>query len=207
MRLIETQADVDLGAAQLVVAEPRFAAVLARTGPLPLRRKADGFAALLDAIVSQQVSVAAAAAIWERVQGAGFTDPARVLRASDDDLRGAGLSRPKIRYFRALAAADLPYAAFRAMGDADIHAQLVAVLGIGAWTADIYLLASLGRADVFPAGDIALQEAAAQILALPERPAERDMRRIAAGWAPNRSVAARLLWAYYRVLKSREGIR
>ena len=207
MKCIDTQADVDRGAAWLAGFEARFGVALAQTGPLPLRRKPDGFAALVDAIVSQQVSVASAAAIWKRVSEAGFTQVGRVLAASDDDLQNVGLSRPKVRYIKALAAADLPYDDFHNMTDATVTAALTKVLGIGVWSAEIYLLSSLGRADVFPAGDIALQESAAQLFQLPARPDEKAMRALAAAWAPHRSVAARLLWAYYRVLKSREGIR
>lgn len=207
MKLIDTQADVDRGAAWLAAFDSRFGIALGQTGPLPLRRKAGGFAALVDAIISQQVSVASAAAIWKRVSGAGFTQAGRVLAASDDDLRNVGLSRPKVRYLRALAEADLPYEAFKAMPDTKVTAALTQVLGIGVWSAEIYLLSSLGRADVFPAGDIALQEASRDLFGLEARPDEKVMRVMAAAWAPHRSVAARLLWAYYRVIKSREGIR
>jgi len=207
MRLIETQADVDEGAQFLARLDPYFAAALKRTGPLPLRRKPGGFTALLDAIISQQVSVASASAIWARVDTAGLTDPARILAASDDNLRAAGLSRPKIRYFRALAAADLPYDDLPHMTDELVIAELTKVTGIGRWTAEIYALQCLGRSDVFAAGDLALQEAARLVFSLDERPSEGALRAMAAAWAPWRGVAARLLWAYYRVNKSREGVR
>lgn len=206
MRLIETQADVDAGAAWLLRCEPGFAAALALTGPLPLRRKPDGFEALLDAIVSQQVSLASARAIWARLQAARLCDAHRIMAASDDDLRAVGLSRPKMRYVRALAAADLPYPALREMADEAVIARLTQVTGIGRWSAEIYALQSLGRPDVFAAGDLALQEAAKLVFHLPTRPSEATLREMAAAWSPYRSVAARLLWAYYGVQKSPTGI-
>ncbi|WP_114286060.1 DNA-3-methyladenine glycosylase family protein [Candidatus Halocynthiibacter alkanivorans] len=206
-RIISSDACVSEGAAWLVAHDPRFAAALAQTGPLPLRLRPDGFGALLDAIVSQQVSVASARAIWARVQEAGMTDPARVRAASDEDLRACGLSRPKVRYARALAVADLDYPALCGTSDADVIATLTAVTGIGTWTAEIYAMFSLGRADVFAHGDLALQESARVLFDLEQRPNEKEMREMAQQWTPWRSVAARALWAYYRVIKDREGIK
>ncbi|MCG6902567.1 MAG: DNA-3-methyladenine glycosylase 2 family protein [Rhodobacter sp.] len=205
-RIIETDACVAEGAAFLARCEPRFAAALRETGPLPLRRRADGFEQLLSAIVSQQVSVASANAIWARVCNAGLSDPGNVRRASEDDLRACGLSRQKIRYAKALADAGLDYAALRGHPDDQVIRTLVAVPGIGQWTAEVYAMFSLGRADVFAPGDLALQEAARILFDLPERPRERAFREMAQAWAPWRAVAARLLWAYYRVAKDREGI-
>jgi DNA-3-methyladenine glycosylase II len=206
-RIIRTQDCVAEGAAWLAAREPRFAWALERTGPLPLRRREDGFAALLDAIVSQQVSVASAAAIWHRLAAAGLTDAAPMARAGDDDLRACGLSRQKMRYVRALAEANLDYMALRTAPDDAVIATLVALPGIGRWTAEIYAMFSLGRADVFAPGDLALQEAARVLFGLDGRPSEKDLRRRAEDWSPWRGVAARLLWAYYRVAKEREGIR
>ncbi|MCA3447301.1 MAG: DNA-3-methyladenine glycosylase 2 family protein [Rhodobacter sp.] len=206
-RIIRTQDCVAEGAAWLAAREPRFAWALERTGTLPLRRREDGFAALLDAIVSQQVSVASAAAIWHRLAAAGLTHAAPMALAGDDDLRACGLSRQKMRYVRALAQADLDYMALRTAPDDAVIATLVALPGIGRWTAEIYAMFSLGRADVFAPGDLALQEAARVLFGLDGRPSEKDLRRRAEDWSPWRGVAARLLWAYYRVAKEREGIR
>ena len=206
-RLIETPSCVAEGAAHLAASEPRFAYALDLTGPLPLRRRPDGFAALLDAIVSQQVSVAAADAIWGRLKAAGLTGPRKIMWASDDDLRACGLSRQKIRYARELSRAGIRYKALREQPTEEVIATLVEVPGIGAWTAEIYAMFSLGRADVFAPGDLALQEAARILFELDERPNERALREISEDWSPWRGVAARLLWAYYRVAKEREGIR
>lgn len=206
-RIIETPACVAEGAAFLASVEPRFAHALDLTGPLPLRRRKDGFEALLSAIVSQQVSVAAADAIWGRLKAAGLTGPRKVMAANDDDLRACGLSRQKVRYARALAEARLSYPALRSAPCDEVIATLVEVPGIGRWTAEIYAMFSLGRADVFAPGDLALQEAARLLFDLDARPTERAIREMAEAWSPWRGVAARLLWAYYRVAKDREGIR
>lgn len=206
-RIIETPDCVAEGAAHLAGVEPRFAHALELTGPLPLRRRKDGFAALLDAIVSQQVSVAAADAIWARLKAANMIGPRRILRATDEELRTCGLSRQKIRYARALAEARLPFEALREAPTDDVIETLVVVPGIGRWTAEIYAMFSLGRADVFAPGDLALQESARLLFAMEERPTEKALRVMAEEWSPWRGVAARLLWAYYHVAKDREGIR
>ena len=205
--IIETGADLAEGAAWLAGVEPRFAAVLDLTGPLPLRRRPDGFAALLDMIVSQQVSTASAAAIHGRLSAAGFDRAERVAGAAPEELAACGLSRPKIAYLRTIAAAAPDYAALRIMPDEDAAAVLMALKGVGRWTADLYLLSALGRRDAFPAGDLALQEAARHLFALPMRPGPAEFEALATPWRPWRAVAARALWAYYRHIKGREGTR
>lgn len=195
------------GASHLASIEPRFAHALRDAGQPPLRLRRDGFAALLDAIVSQQVSVAAADAIWRRLKVAGLTGPRKIGWASDEELRACGLSRQKIRYARALAEAKIRYPALREMPTDKVVSTLVEVPGIGTWTAEIYAMFSLGRADVFAPGDLALQESVRILFDLEERPTEKVLRTMAEDWSPWRAVAARLLWAYYRVAKEREGIR
>ncbi|KIT16041.1 DNA-3-methyladenine glycosylase family protein [Jannaschia aquimarina] len=206
MRIIETPDDVAEGAAWLAAVEPRFAAALRETGPLPLRRRGDGFVALQNAIISQQVSVAAARAISAKCRAAGITGPRKVMWASDDELRACGLSRQKIRYLRELAAARIDWRALRTAPTEEVVETLIRVPGIGRWTAEIYAMFSLGHADVFAPADLALQESARVLFDLPDRPKERPLREMAEAWAPWRSVAARLLWSYYHVAKDREGI-
>lgn len=206
-RIIESHDCVAEGAAYLAGLDPRFAYALDLTGPLPLRLRKDGFAALLDAIVSQQVSVAAADAIWARLKAAGLTGPRKVIWASDDDLRACGLSRQKARYARELAASGIRYPRLREMPTPEVIETLIQVPGIGRWTAEIYAMFSLGRADVFAPGDLALQEAARILFDMSERPTEKALRAVSEDWSPWRGVAARLLWAYYRVAKDREGTR
>jgi len=205
-RIIHFDQDVIEGLSHLTSTCERMAHAQALTGPLPLRRRPDGFSQLLSAIVSQQVSVAAARAIWAKMQAARLTGPRKVLWASEEELRDAGLSRQKARYAKALAETRIDYAALREAPTEEVVKTLTQVPGIGVWTAEIYAMFSLGRADVFAPGDLALQEAARLLYDLPARPRERELREMARAWSPWRSVAARQLWAYYHVAKDREGI-
>ena len=207
MRLIETEADLAEGAAHLSAVCPVWARILPQLGPLPLRRRSDGFEAIANAIVGQQISIAAAGAIWGRMQAAGLLTPEAIAAADEDALRGVGLSRPKARYLRGIASAGLDWQGLRSMPDEDAIATLVALPGIGVWTAEIYLKFALGRSDVLAAGDLALQEAARAMYDLPSRPTPAALRELAQPWRPWRAVAARGLWAYYRLAKGREGIR
>lgn len=207
MRLIRTEADLAEGAAHLARVCPVWARVLPQIGPLPLRRRADGFEAIAGAIVAQQISVAAAASIWDRLVAADLITASAIAAASDDDLRAAGLSRPKARYLKAIAAAGLDWDGLRDLPDDQAIATLVALPGIGVWTAEIYLKFALGRPDVFAAGDLALQESARIMYGLDTRPGPAALRDLAEPWRPWRAVAARGLWAYYRLAKGREGIR
>ncbi|MDJ0823417.1 MAG: DNA-3-methyladenine glycosylase 2 family protein [Paracoccaceae bacterium] len=205
-RVIQGDACVAEGADWLAAQHPRWAKALDATGPLPLRLRPDGFAQLLSAIVSQQVSVASARAIWAKLENAGMTTPEAVVSVTEEDLRALGLSRQKASYAHALAAAGIDYDALRAASTPQVIETLTAVKGIGVWTAEIYAMFSLGRADVFAPGDLALQEGARILFDLPDRPREKALRQMAEDWRPWRSVAARTLWAYYHVVKQREGI-
>ena len=207
MREIRAPADLAEGAAHLARVCPVWARVLPGLGPLPLRRRPDGFAAILDAVVAQQLSTGAAGAIAARMAQAGVTGEAAILAATDEDLRALGLSRPKIRYLRGIAAAGTDWAGLRALPDDEVIARLTALPGIGRWTAEIYLKFALGRADAFAAGDLALAEAARLLYGLPDRPGPAALTALAEPWRPWRAVAARALWAYYRQARGREGIR
>jgi DNA-3-methyladenine glycosylase II len=200
---IHTEADLDAALAALNKVDPRFVALLAKAGRPPLRRRADGFAGLAAIIVAQQLSTASANAIWGRLAAAfDPLDPAAILRARPARLRRLGLSAAKVRTLKAIARAvvgeELALAALEELSADQAHAALTAVHGIGPWTADIYLLSSLGHADAWPAGDLALQEAARVAFALPARPNAKEMQALAEPWRPWRAVAARILWAYYR---------
>ncbi|MCF6305771.1 MAG: DNA-3-methyladenine glycosylase 2 family protein [Rhodobacteraceae bacterium] len=205
-RIIETTSDIAEGTAWLAANHPRFAHAITLTGQPPLRRRADGFEALLSAIVSQQISVAAARGIWQRLERAGAISAEAVLRLEHDELRGLGLSNQKATYAKALAQAGIDFAALRSQRAESVVLELTAIKGIGNWTAEIYAMFSLGRADVFAPGDLALQEATRVLYDLPERPKEKAMRLMAEQWSPWRAVAARVLFAYYHVIKEREGI-
>ncbi|TDT77893.1 DNA-3-methyladenine glycosylase II [Litoreibacter halocynthiae] len=206
MRIIKGDPCVAEGAAWLAAREPRFAQALTLVGKLPLRLKPEGFSELLSAIMGQQVSIASAAAINGRLRDAGLVDERAVAAASEDELRACGLSRQKIRYAHALATSGIDFNDLRDKSTSEVIQTLTAVPGIGSWTAEIYAMFSLGHADVFASGDLALQEAARILFELPDRPKEKEMRQMALDWSPWQSVAARILWAYYRVAKDREGI-
>ena len=206
---IRTEIDLDNGIAALVEADPRFAALIA-TGRPPLRRRPDGFAGLATTIVSQQLSTASASAIWGRLAAAFDPfEPAAILRARAPRLAKVGLSSPKIRALKEIARAitqgKLPLAGLADLPADKAHAALTAIHGIGPWTADIYLLSCLGHADAWPAGDLALQEAARLAFGLRTRPTTKEMATLAEPWRPWRSIAARVLWTYYRSVKGREG--
>lgn len=207
MRRIDGPEDLAEGAAHLARICPVWARILPELGPLPLRRRDDGFPAILDAVVGQQISTAAAAAIAGRLAAADLTSEAAIDAAPPEALQSCGLSRPKTRYLKAIAAAHPDWAALREMSDDDAIAQLTALPGIGRWTAEIYLKFALGRPDVLASGDLALQEAARIAYALPDRPTPAALRQMAEPWRPWRAVAARGLWAYYRQAKGREGVR
>src|SRR3984885_113264 len=207
---IHTEADLDAALAALGNADPRFVPLIAEAGRPPLRRRSDGFAGLAAIIVAQQLSTASANAIWGRLAAAFEPlDPEAILRARPARLARLGLSAPKIRALKEIARAvkrgNLPLATLGGLAAEDAHAALTAVHGIGPWTADIYLLACLGHADAWPAGDLALQEAARLAFALPVRPTTKEMLPLAEAWRPHRAVAARVLWTYYRAVKGRDG--
>ena len=189
--------------AALTVADPDLAAIEPRAGPLPWRSRPPGFPGLLQAIMAQQISNQAAAAIWGRLRALpGAAEPEGLLALPDEALRRAGLSRPKIAHARSLAGAfldgRLDPEAIMLMDDEAAIAAIAAVRGLGRWTAEVYLLFALGRADVFPAGDLALAAAAADLKGLPARPGPRELAALAEAWKPGRGLAARLLWHHWR---------
>lgn len=207
-RIIEAEADIAEGVAALRRACPVMSKVHDAAGHPPLRRREAGFEGLARIIVGQQLSVASAAAIWARTFAAvqPFT-PERLLSLSDAELGKAGLSRPKIRTLRAVSQAcvdGLDLVALAEASDEDVHARLTEVNGIGPWTADIYLMFCLGRADAWASGDLALQIAAQQAFGLEERPTRDELQALAERWRPWRGVAARLLWAFYAVAKQQK---
>ena len=207
---IRSETDLDSALAALGAADPRFVTLIAQAGRPPLRRRPDGFAGLAATVVSQQLSTASAGAIWGRL-AAAFDPfvPQAILRARAARLARLGLSSPKIKALKEIARAvergDLALASLADIEADAAHAALTAVHGIGPWTADIYLLSCLGHADAWPAGDLALQEAARLAFGLRARPSAKEMMALAAPWRPLRAVAARVLWTYYRTVKGRDG--
>ena len=206
-RIISSQECISEGLAALAKLEPKFKQIIKTIEKIPLRRTSEGFDRLLSTIVSQQLSVAAADAIWNKIELAGLNKIQKIRKVSDQELRGVGLSKQKIKYVRSLANANINYRSLKTMPTLQVVNELTQVSGIGNWTAEIYAMFSLGRADVFAPGDLALQEATRILFNLPERPNEKDLRSIAKDWSPWQAVAARLLWSYYNQQKKREGIR
>jgi len=191
--------------AHLGAADPDMARAIAEIGPPPPRRSEPGFGGLLRIVLGQQLSVHAARAIWDRLYAAAGPEslaPARMLAFGDEELARIGFSRQKMRFARALAEAvganHLDFTALERMADDAALAHLTAIHGIGQWTAEVYLLFALGRPDVMPAGDLALLVAAGKLKRKRKRPTPPQLRRMAEPWRPWRSVAARMLWHYYR---------
>ena len=208
---LHTEDDLRAGLVKLIEQDPRLVPVAEKAGTFALRRREAGFAGICAIVCGQQLSTASAAAIRNRLFAA--FDPFHhdtVRKARTDKLKRLGLSTPKIKSIRAIAGAVsegvIDLNAVGNMDADDAHAALVQLHGIGPWTADIYLLFCLGHADAFPAGDLAVQEAVRIAFNLRKRPDPKALTKIAEAWRPWRGVAAHLFWAYYHVVKRREGI-
>ena len=204
--VIMCEEDVARGVHYLLGVEPRYARVVETHGIPPLRLVANNLPSLLNIITEQLISLPAAAAIWQRLQARLHPfEPAAILGIAADDLKQLGLSGAKARCIhaicRAVHAGELDFAGLQAMPDDAVLTALCKLTGIGPWTADIYALAALGRADMCPSGDLALQVAAQDLFELDERPNPKVFLALAESWRPWRSVAARLLWSHYRGLK------
>ncbi len=209
MSAINTQDDLRLALGALQKIDPRFVKVIAAVGEPPLRRADDGFESLVDIIVSQMVSRASADAIIARMRTnlRPYT-PQGFQQFSHETYVDQGLSRPKIKTFRALSDAlcngELDLDALKNLNDDEVAEALTRIKGIGPWTAEIYLLTCLGRADIWPAGDLALQIGVQMMCRLPNRPGADEVRKIASAWQPWRAVAARLVWSYYAHQKNQK---
>ncbi len=201
--MVTTSEQLRAGLDALALAEPGFAAALARVGYPEPRIRERGYQTLLRTIVGQQVSVAAASAVWAKLEtelGAGC--PAEALLARDfDALRACGLSRQKQGYARSLAelvtSGLLDLNALPA-DDEEAIDQLVRIKGIGRWSAEIYLLFAEGRPDVWPAGDLAVQIEIGRMLGMADRPSEKLLRELAEAWRPHRGAAAIMAWHHYK---------
>ena len=184
--------------------EKRFRLVEKNFGLPSFDPREKGLLALKKTIVGQQLSIASAAAIWGSFKEADIKDEEILNNQADNQLRDLGFSRQKISYLKNLAESGLDFDQVETMENEDVINLLTGIKGVGLWTAELYCIFSLRRLDIFPAGDLALQEAAKHLLDLENRPSEKEMRKIAESWVPYRSVCAIILWHFYRNFKSRE---
>jgi DNA-3-methyladenine glycosylase II len=208
---LHTETDLQAGLEKLIAIDPRLKLVVEKAGAFSLRRREAGYAGLCAIVCGQQLSTASAAAIRDRLFAA--FDPFHhdtVLLARTDKLKRLGLSAAKIKSIKAIGKAvamgHIDLNAVSSMDADAAHAALIALHGIGPWTADIYLLFCLGHSDAWPAGDLALQEAARIAFGMRKRPDVKKFTKMAEAWRPWRGVAAHLWWAYYHAVKRREGV-
>lgn len=206
IQTIENTQQLDEHINALIVIEPRFLPIYKQVGIPSLRHNVGGFEQLMRAMVGQQLSVAAASSIWQRLLDADLTNPQAIIIATDKDLRAQGLSKQKTRYIRSLVDHDINFAALAIMPDEEVIKMLTAVIGIGRWTAEMYLLFSLKRADVLAVDDLAIKVAAMELLGLTERPTPKQLKNLTQDWSPHRSAASLLLWSYYGLLRNQTAV-
>ena len=197
-----TQKSLALAARELALRDKTLAGILATYGEPPLWRRATGFATLAHIILEQQVSLKSAKSMLLRLEAAiqPFT-PLRFIELGDTYLRSLGVTRQKSAYLLDLSTSivneQLSFTKLARMSDDEARLALTRVKGIGLWSADVYLLMAMRRADVWPAGDLALAVAMQDLYGLSSRPAPEELERMAEKWRPHRAVAARMLWQHY----------
>jgi DNA-3-methyladenine glycosylase II len=200
--LILTEKSLALAARELAERDQTLAEIHATYGDPPLWRRASGFTTLVHIILEQQVSLKSAKAMLGRLESAvqPFT-PSRFIELGDTYLRSLGVTRQKSAYVLDLSAAivsgELSFTKLARLGDDEARLALTRIKGIGSWSADVYLLMAMRRADIWPAGDLALAVALKELKGLPHRPGPQELERLAEKWRPHRAVAARMLWQYY----------
>jgi len=201
MKVIRDHSDIQTGLEALVELDPRLEAVVDAAGPVPLRLNEPGFAGLASIVVSQMVSRASAEAIWTRIAAAGPLTAAAYATLDPAIVATFGLSRAKaatlLYLSKAISEGRFDLDSVPALETAEAIRAMTALPGVGPWTAEVYLMFCGGHADIFPAGDVALQASVAHAFGLEARPLARQLALTAEIWSPWRSVAARLFWAYY----------
>ncbi|MDX2374592.1 DNA-3-methyladenine glycosylase 2 family protein [Psychrobacter sp. PP-21] len=206
IQTIENSQELQENITALIAIEPKFASVYEQVGTPSLRHNAGGFEQLMRAMVGQQLSVAAAASIWQRLVNAELITPQAIHQATDEDLKAQGLSKQKTRYVRSLVDHDIDFALLETLSNEEVITTLTAVIGIGRWTAEMYLLFSLKRADVFAIDDLAIKVGAMHLLGLAERPTPKQLKNLTQHWSPYRSAASLLLWSYYGSLRNKTAV-
>ncbi len=209
-RIIRNDADIQIGLGELLLLDPRLIPIAEIAGPLPLRLATPGFAGLASIIVSQMVSRASADAIWRRIEAAGPVTAQTYAAFQPDIIATFGLSRAKASTLKSLSSAVLSGAidldGICTIEGEEALRQLIALPGIGPWTAEVYLMFCAGHADIFPSGDVALQASVGRAFAMETRPVAKALTETARSWSPYRSIAARLFWAYYAATMRREAL-
>lgn len=208
MSIIRDHSDIQAGLEALIALDPRLAVIVKASGPVPLRLNEPGFSGLASIVVSQMVSRASAEAIWRRITAAGPVTAAGYRALDPAIVATFGLSRAKaatlLHLSTAISEGHFDLASVCALETGEAIRQMTALPGIGPWTAEVYLMFCGGHADIFPAGDVALQAAVAHAFGLEARPAARELAAMAGIWSPWRSVASRLFWAYYAAKMRRD---
>ncbi|WP_306874021.1 DNA-3-methyladenine glycosylase family protein [Neorhizobium galegae] len=206
--IIRDHSDVQAGLEALIALDPRLAAIVEVSGPVPLRLNEPGFSGLASIVVSQMVSRASAEAIWRRITAAGPVTAAGYRALAPEIVATFGLSRAKaatlLHLSTAISEGHFDLASVSLLETGEAIRKMTALPGIGPWTAEVYLMFCGGHADIFPAGDVALQAAVAHAFSLEARPSSKNLAAAAAIWSPWRSVAARLFWAYYAAKMRRD---
>ena len=205
-RTINSDLDLKEGLRYLSENDARLSQAIEYKSKISLTKRSTGFSALLKTIVSQQLSTAAASKIWQRIIENNLQDKANILLVKDDVLLSMGLSRQKCSYVRALVLEDLDYQSLNSISTELVINRLVRIKGIGKWTAQIYCMFSLARGNIFPSGDLALQEAIRILFQLEKRPTEKEVEAQAQNWAPWKTVAALVLWDFYKRERNRKGV-
>ena len=203
-QLIISDKDVNSCVSELIDLEPKFLKAVSVCGVPKIRKANFGFEALFRIMVGQQLSTIVANSIWKKLVENNLTKIDSISVADDLKLRVLGLSNKKISYVRGLAAAEIDYESMIDKSDSDIIQELIGLNGIGVWTAQIYLIFSLRRADIFASGDLALKEGVRALFDLNERPSERDLDQMSQPWSPVRTIASLITWNYYNYLKRRK---
>jgi len=199
----DSRTDIKRDAAHLARADPLLARAAEIAGDFPVRLRPPGYATLIWLILGQQVSIAAARAMFERLIATlgGEVTPEGLLLLDDDTMRACGFTRMKAGYARGIASETIDgsfdFDAITGMADEDAIESLTSLRGIGAWTAENYLMWALGRRDIFPVGDLALRIGWQRLVGRNEPPSEAELRSIAQGWAPRRTAASFLIWHFY----------
>ena len=200
---LKSKKDINEGLGFLSTKDYHLANLIGNKSDFLLPKRNSGFKALLKIIISQQLSTSAANSIWNKFIDSNLTSKTNILGANDHILLCHGLSRQKCIYVKALAHEDINYDELAKKSSEEIVCRLTQIKGIGKWTAQIYCLFSLGKANIFPSGDLALQEAIKIIFGLKERPSEQEVIKISENWNPWKSLAAHLLWDYYNKIKKK----